>query len=184
METNTPRSTTEPVMFETQDLPRQMMQRANDEIESLRQRVAELEKERDEMKLDAAIGRVPLYAKDFAWEERLSAVTKERDTLSKAHADLTKMYNLLTEDRDLLLKQRTTWEASVFKNVFGADEAQILDDVRKQLDACQADAARYRQALELIAVPKRKDGTYNRCREACEVLAREALNAAMAKVEG
>lgn len=48
METNAPRSTTEPVMFETQDLPRQMMQRANDEIKSLRQRVAELEKERDE----------------------------------------------------------------------------------------------------------------------------------------
>ena len=49
METNAPRSITEPVMFETQDLPRQMMQRANDEIESLRQRVAELEKERDEL---------------------------------------------------------------------------------------------------------------------------------------
>lgn len=49
METNAPRSITEPVMFETQDLPRQMMQRANDEIESLRQRVAELEKEQDEL---------------------------------------------------------------------------------------------------------------------------------------
>jgi len=34
---------------------------------------------------------------------------------------------------------------------------------------------RLRGALELIAIPKRSDGTYNRCREACEVLAREAL---------
>lgn len=32
-----------------------------------------------------------------------------------------------------------------------------------------------RAALELIAAPKRPDGTYNRCREACELLAKEAL---------
>ena len=32
-----------------------------------------------------------------------------------------------------------------------------------------------RAALELIATPKRSDGTYNRCREACEQLARQAL---------
>jgi hypothetical protein len=31
-------------------------------------------------------------------------------------------------------------------------------------------------ALELIAAPKRSDGTYNRCREACETLAKEALS--------
>ncbi len=30
-------------------------------------------------------------------------------------------------------------------------------------------------ALTLIAAPKRSDGTYNRCREACEQLARKAL---------
>jgi len=34
---------------------------------------------------------------------------------------------------------------------------------------------RLRAVLELIASPKRPDGTYNRCREACETLAREAL---------
>lgn len=32
------------------------------------------------------------------------------------------------------------------------------------------------EALELIAAPKRPDGTYNRCREACERLAKEALS--------
>jgi hypothetical protein len=31
------------------------------------------------------------------------------------------------------------------------------------------------QALNLIASPKRSDGTYNRCREACEQLARQTL---------
>lgn len=30
-------------------------------------------------------------------------------------------------------------------------------------------------ALSLVANPKRNDGTYNRCREACEVLANETL---------
>lgn len=33
-----------------------------------------------------------------------------------------------------------------------------------------------RQVLELIAAPERPDGTYNRDRKACEVLAKEALS--------
>jgi hypothetical protein len=32
-----------------------------------------------------------------------------------------------------------------------------------------------REALELVAVPKRNDGTYNRCREACELLAKDVI---------
>jgi hypothetical protein len=39
----------------------------------------------------------------------------------------------------------------------------------------QAENARLREALQLIATPVRSDGTYNRSREACEQLAREAL---------
>ena len=39
----------------------------------------------------------------------------------------------------------------------------------------QRENIRLREALELIATPKRPDGTYNRSREACEQLAREAL---------
>ena len=35
--------------------------------------------------------------------------------------------------------------------------------------------ARFRQALELIACPERPDGTYNRDRRACELLAKDAL---------
>ncbi len=55
-------------------------------------------------------------------------------------------------------------------------------------DACETLTATYvaitrerdalRAALELIAAPVRADGTYNRCREACEVVARDALTAA------
>lgn len=39
------------------------------------------------------------------------------------------------------------------------------------------------KALELIAVPKRADGTYNRGREACEILAKEALKKIRGKNE-
>ena len=31
------------------------------------------------------------------------------------------------------------------------------------------------QALDLIAAPPRPDGTYNRCREACEQVAKKAI---------
>jgi hypothetical protein len=44
-----------------------------------------------------------------------------------------------------------------------------------ELDDLKAENARLREALELIAIPVRSDGTYNRSREACEQLAREAL---------
>ena len=41
--------------------------------------------------------------------------------------------------------------------------------LKRKLDAANT-------TLELIAAPKRSDGTYNRCREACETLAKEALS--------
>jgi hypothetical protein len=45
----------------------------------LQEQLAAMTKERDSMKLDAAIGRVPMDSKDFAWEDKLAAVEKERD---------------------------------------------------------------------------------------------------------
>lgn len=43
-----------------------------------------------------------------------------------------------------------------------------------------SEITKLRQVLFLIAAPKREDGSYNRCREACEVLARDALASAYA----
>lgn len=43
------------------------------------------------------------------------------------------------------------------------------------LDKFEARCEKTLEALELIAAPKRADGTYNRSREACEELARGAL---------
>lgn len=53
---------------------------------------------------------------------------------------------------------------------------KLADRVIATMRKHEADReARLREALELIATPKRPDGTYNRCREACEALARAAL---------
>lgn len=40
----------------------------------------------------------------------------------------------------------------------------------------QEKLGRYQTALDLIACPARPDGTYNRDRRACELLAKQALN--------
>jgi hypothetical protein len=45
------------------------------------------------------------------------------------------------------------------------------------LSKANQEVARLREALELIACPERPDGTYNRDRRACELLAKEALKA-------
>lgn len=43
------------------------------------------------------------------------------------------------------------------------------------LEVVEAENKRLRQALELIASPRRPDGTWNRDREACRQLAADAL---------
>ncbi len=47
--------------------------------------------------------------------------------------------------------------------------------LRSYLLKTEAERNRYRAVLELVASPKRPDGTYNRDREACELIAKEAL---------
>ena len=57
--------------------------------------------------------------------------------------------------------------------------SELADERAKKSDALIAAVdhiARLRAALELIAVPMRPDGSYNRDREACGILARAALN--------
>ena len=51
-----------------------------------------------------------------------------------------------------------------------ADRDAEIQHLQKQLEMCK-------EALTLIAAPKRNDGTHNRCREACEQLAVKCLKA-------
>ena len=59
----------------------------------------------------------------------------------------------------------------------GAHDQPELAEKYRRVSELQTEVARLRQALELIACPERPDGTYNRGREACELLAKEALKA-------
>lgn len=65
----------------------------------------------------------------------------------------------------------------IFRESDGADPDQQKYCIFpvETIDGWQKEIHRLREALELIAAPKRADGTYNRCREACEQIARAAL---------
>jgi hypothetical protein len=58
-----------------------------------------------------------------------------------------------------------------FCRTCGAGCAEYCEDIHQ----ARLEIEKLRETLELIARPKRPDGTYNRSREACEQLAREAL---------
>jgi len=51
----------------------------------------------------------------------------------------------------------------------------LLTKADQEMTRLRLRNAELESALYLIAAPKRADGTYNHCREACEQLAREAL---------
>lgn len=56
-----------------------------------------------------------------------------------------------------------------------ADAWQREALLQDQIKALKLQVMEMEIALETIAAPKRPDGTYNYCREACEQIAKEAL---------
>ena len=62
----------------------------------------------------------------------------------------------------------TDGEASIIRAWAEALADAAVAQERREID-------RLREALQLIAAPMRPDGTYNRDRRACELLARAAL---------
>lgn len=61
------------------------------------------------------------------------------------------------------------------RKYYGPAGLRAVSEFIAERDAARAALATAVEALELIAAPKRADGTYNRCREACEELARATL---------
>lgn len=61
------------------------------------------------------------------------------------------------------LREAVEWRENERRNA-------LIDNQR-----LRAEVERLKEALEFIAAPRRRDGSYNRSREACEQLAREAL---------
>lgn len=46
---------------------------------------------------------------------------------------------------------------------------------KEKIEELFIECEKYRQALELISCPERSDGTFNRDRKACQLLAQDAL---------
>jgi len=91
--------------------------------------------------------------------EKTNEVARLRAENSQLQKELTK-----SESERLEIEDINGWIDSEF---------QIAN---KRALKLEAEVERFREALELIAAPMRPDGTYNRDRRACELLAKEALN--------
>lgn len=98
--------------------------------------------------------------------ERLADDVKlMNDKVERWSADRGEIHNRLdnsTDDREYLLSELDLHKELLRK------QCNRSQDLTQALSIAKG-------ALELVAAPKRRDGTYNRCREACEQLAREAL---------
>ena len=73
--------------------------------------------------------------------------------------------------------EKDEWQAMAEKYKKALREAEArVGEYEQVLTLIAARVGEYEQVLTLIATPKRPDGTYNRSREACEQLARAALD--------
>lgn len=52
---------------------------------------------------------------------------------------------------------------------------QDINALQEQIKTLKLQVMEMEIALQTVATPKRADGTYNYCREACEQIAKEAL---------
>lgn len=74
-------------------------------------------------------------------------------------------------------------EIERLQNALGAerpvgDAGFVVDSQRDEIEQLHLRVAAIEAALHTVAMPKRPDGTYNNCREACEKIARNALRVA------
>jgi hypothetical protein len=73
------------------------------------------------------------------------------------------------------LKESELFMAVVELNDVAAAFAKNWREQNVRIADLEFRVAELESVLQFIAAPKRPDGTYNNCREACERLAREAL---------
>lgn len=91
----------------------------------------------------------------YEWRKILQVAAAE---IERLEAELEASHNLVVTERQYKAdgwKREACWEDEVKRRKLQVMELEI--------------------ALQTIATPKRPDGTYNLCREACEQLAKEAL---------
>ena len=160
-------------------------------IEQLAARVRELEEEKRVAELIAELEHIR-EQKNLLWFEfsiatqQLAAEQLNNKLLRKALEAVIKVHGYesgipveaistqaSTEALDKYVAEKVK-EAGKFDMWKTNPYTKVLETSIEQLTK-QRDLAV--EALEKIATPVRGDGTYNRCREACEILARETLSA-------
>ena len=104
-------------------------------------------------------------------EEQITRLREQNHNLRVSYLQSVERDAFLTQENERLRKENNEF---LLSEAALAEELKISDD---WLRHTRNEVARLRQALELIACPERPDGTYNRGREACELLAKEALKA-------
>lgn len=72
------------------------------------------------------------------------------------------------------LREGVEWDESGPQTLLAE---RVMGQAADRIQQLEQRIAKAESALELIATPKRPDGTWNRDREACRVLAAEALEA-------
>jgi hypothetical protein len=93
--------------------------------------------------------------------------------------DYGRMYDLRNAIAQPHEDEEAELERATIRAMMGPQAAQTADTLERDLlrSDFQRERDAMRQALELIAAPKRPDGTWNRDREACRQLALDALGA-------
>jgi hypothetical protein len=122
----------------------------------------------------------------------ISQAETERDSAGVAEDCVRALQQIIADraaERDAAIRERDEYKSRLLRD--GESAAKSLGDLAEEImrerkrsesaeaerDAHAATIARLLGVLELIALPKRPDGTYNRSREACEQLARKAIAA-------
>lgn len=102
---------------------------------------------------------IAMFEAGYAYcDIKLTKAEEKIEELQAENAHLRETVANLKKDEKMFLNEHDENVRLHFENV----------DLKEQ-------NIRMREALELIATPVRPDGTYNRDRQACEELAREAL---------
>lgn len=122
---------------------------------------------KDVYELGVAHGRSEERSKLLA-EGWTSSIIEQKDTEIAAQKERIK--ELMEEAKE----RAHAWRANKIVYLEKIKALQSVLDVQVELIAC-GECQRLRDVLEVIAMPKRADGTYNRSREACENLAWRAL---------
>ena len=162
-------------------------------IDNLQARIAELEEENARLKAAVEyaetirVENIAYFEKQLAasqlsetqLREALQTYIDEHEECQDADDWMAMLCSIeahhVAEEALALPRDTSALDTYVAEKVKGA-KAEVLDQVRhfKRVRE-QRDLAV--EALEKIAAPVRVDGTYNRCREACEILAKETLSA-------